>query len=60
MKYAVVIVPNNFERGDCKKCPFTMERGDNYYGYYHPCPFGYDKDDCRLELKEKDIINEQQ
>ena len=47
-------VPDDFECGNCKKCPLSAKSGVDYPGYVdekYICKIGYDKVVCPLEEK---------
>lgn len=49
-------VPNDFECGDCKRCPLVSKSSIEYPGYVHEeyfCKMGFSKITCPLEKEEE-------
>ena len=51
---AIINLPEDFKKGNCKDCPFYIDAWEDeigQYGLYHYCLFGYDCEKCGLEIR---------
>lgn len=62
MKYTTIALPDDFEKGDCERCPFSYLDYDIDGDPYDDCVFEWYREPCKLEVKEfvpvADIVDE--
>ena len=52
MKYTTIALPDDFEKGDCERCPFSFLDYDIDGDPYDDCVFEWHREPCKLEVGE--------